>query len=200
MKGRKIILAQFRVAEQQFELSITNFHLLCRTGQCDVKFVFERKDVQTFSNRWGWEQKWSHFIKEIRMGNCSSKDHTAKVEMFSDHQKKNIASIVDRVTAGQDTRALLQSGGEGLSSGIGAAEQGSGHKGLEATLLHSKPTFGTNSLHGFVSIPSVPQLTAVKHGEKSGATSKGWLEGSATTVTSFESHRERERTPTCQCK
>lgn len=80
-------LAQLRVAEEQFELSITNFHLLCRTGQCDLKFVFE-KDVQIFSNWWGWEQRWSHFIKEMRMGNCSSKVHTAKVEMFSDHQKK----------------------------------------------------------------------------------------------------------------
>lgn len=52
MKERKILLDQPRVAEEWFELSITNFHLLCRTGQCDIKFVFE-KDVQTFSKRWG---------------------------------------------------------------------------------------------------------------------------------------------------
>ena len=63
MKGRKITLAQLRGAEEWFELSVINFHLLCRMGQCDVKFVFER-DIQSFSNRWGWEQRWSHFIKE----------------------------------------------------------------------------------------------------------------------------------------
>lgn len=81
-------LAQLRVAEEWFELNITNFHLLCRMGQCDVKFVFER-DVQTFSNRWGWEQRWSYLIKEMRVGNGSSKIYTAKVEMFSHHWKKN---------------------------------------------------------------------------------------------------------------
>lgn len=54
------------------------------------------------------------------------------------------------VTAEQDTRALLQSGVEGLSGGIGAAEQGSGHQGLEAALLRSKPTLATDSQHGFV--------------------------------------------------
>ena len=148
MKWRKIILAQLRVAEEWSELSITNFPLVCRMGQCDVKFVFE-KDVQTFSNRWGWEQTWSRFINEMRMGNCSSKVHTAEV-MFSDHQKKNIPSIVDRITAGQDNRALLQSGEEGLSGGIGAAEQGLGHQGPEAALLCSKLTLATDSLHGFV--------------------------------------------------
>lgn len=82
-----MILAQLRVAEERFELSITNFHLLCRMGQCDVKFVFE-KDAQAFSNTWRWEQRWSHFIREMRMGNCSSEVHTAEVEMLSDHQKK----------------------------------------------------------------------------------------------------------------
>lgn len=81
---------------------------------------------------------------------------------------------MDKVTAGQDTRALLQSEGEGLSSGIGAAEQGSGHQGLEAALLRLKPTFATVSLHGSAYISFVPHLTAVKHRGKSGVTSKGW--------------------------
>lgn len=73
-------------------------------GQCDVKFVFER-DIQSFSNRWGWEQRWSHFIKESRVGNCSSKVHTAEVEMFRHHwgkRKKKPSADLDGVTVRQD--------------------------------------------------------------------------------------------------
>lgn len=44
-------MAQLRVAEERFELSITNFHLVCRMIQCNIKLVFE-KDVQTFCSRW----------------------------------------------------------------------------------------------------------------------------------------------------
>lgn len=83
------------------------------------------------------------------MGNCSSKVHTGKVEKFGNHQKKNVASIVERVTAGQDT-GLLQSGEEELMGSTEAEEQGSGHQGLEAALLCSKPIFGNDALHGFV--------------------------------------------------
>lgn len=108
LKGRKMTLAQLRVAEEWFEFSITNFHLLCRMGQCDAKFVSER-DVQTVSSRWGWEQRWRYLIAEMRVGNGSSKIHTAEVEMLSHRWKKIkqkiVASSVDGVTAGQDTGA-----------------------------------------------------------------------------------------------
>lgn len=46
----------------------------------------------------------------MRTGNCSSKVHTAKVEIFSNHQKNKVASIVDR--------AVLQGRTPGLPSKV----------------------------------------------------------------------------------
>lgn len=159
MKGRKITLAQLRGAEEWFELSVINFHLLCRMGQCDVKFVFER-DIQSFSNRWGWEQRWSHFIKEMRVGNCSSKVHTAEVDMFRHYWEEKKKTAIS-CFGWDDCRA-----GHWL---LCTTVRDKGSRVRNTRIWMQQCSIQSLLLHGSVCICSVPQLTDVKHGVKKAA-------------------------------